>query len=275
MYCTDEKTGLSCADPCGTLMISNAEYHADPAVSASHLHAVLQSPQHYFKKYIDPNRPKNEPTAAMRLGTLGHTAVLEPDELKKRHPVVSSRRTKEAQQLINDGFEPVLQSEMDTAEQMAESVRNHPEAAWLLSVGEAEQSLWWNDDEHGLRCKCRPDWWSGDLVVDLKTTQDASPKAFAKSVANFGYHRQQAHYVKGTKCARFIFIVVEKTYPFQTAVYELDTEASAIGEDQRRRAMNRIATCKQRDEWPGYGDNVQTLSLPSWATYDEIPFSEF
>lgn len=256
-------------------MISNAEYHADPAVSASHLHAVLQSPQHYFKKYIDPNRPKNEPTTAMRLGTLCHTAVLEPERLESRHPVVSSRRTKAAQELIDGGFEPVLQSEMHTAEQMAESVRNHPEASWLLSMGEAEQSIWWDDTEHGLRCKCRPDWWAGDIVVDLKTTLDASPKSFAKSVANFGYHRQQAHYVKGTNCARFIFIVVEKSYPFQTAVYELDAEASAIGEEQRRRAMQRIATCRNQDQWPGYGDNVQTLSLPRWATYDETPFSDF
>lgn len=257
-------------------MISNAEYHASPAVSASHLHAVLRSPRHYYDTYVNPKRPKIEPTTAMRIGTLCHTAVLEPEELAKRHPIITSRRTKEARQLVEDGFEPVLQSEMRTAEQMAESVRNHPEAAWLLRVGEAESSIWWQDEEHGLRCKCRPDWWAADLVVDLKTTLDASPKAFAKSVANFGYHRQQAHYVKGTNCSRFIFIVVEKVYPFQTAVYELDTEASAIGEEQRNRAMRRIAACKQRDEWPGYGDEVQTLSLPTWATYDnELTASDF
>jgi hypothetical protein len=64
------------------MTISNEQYHADPAVSASHLHAIARSPYHYWSRYLDPNRKPVEPTAAMRLGSLVHCAVLEPDELK-------------------------------------------------------------------------------------------------------------------------------------------------------------------------------------------------
>ena len=62
-------------------MTTNADYHADPAISASHLKAVMQSPYHYWSRFLNPKRPTVEPTSAMRLGSLAHCAVLEPDEL--------------------------------------------------------------------------------------------------------------------------------------------------------------------------------------------------
>jgi len=45
-------------------MITNEEYHADPAVSASHLHMVAKSPYHYWSRYLDPNRPPEKPRTA-------------------------------------------------------------------------------------------------------------------------------------------------------------------------------------------------------------------
>lgn len=257
-------------------MVSNADYHADPSISASHLHAVARSPQTYFKKYLDPNRPPSEPTAAMKLGTFVHTAVLEPEELDKRYAVCATRKGSTAyNKLIEKGIEPVIQSQWDQALAMCDSVRNHPEAAWLLSNGKAEQSVWWDDEQFELRCKCRPDWWNGDIVIDLKTTKDASPRGFASSVANFRYHVQQMHYLQGTKAARFVFVAVEKEYPFNVGVYELDSEACSIGEELRQRDMNRIKNCKKRNEWPGYSNDISSLSLPPYAKYIDLSSTDF
>ncbi|NCW70201.1 MAG: hypothetical protein EBV86_16875, partial [Marivivens sp.] len=177
--------------------------------------------------------------------------------------------------LIEKGIEPVTQAQWDQALAMCDSVRNHPEAAWLLSEGKAEQSLWWDDEQFDLRCKCRPDWWNGDIVIDLKTTQDASPRGFASSVAKWRYHVQQMHYLQGTKAARFVFVAVEKEYPFNVGVYELDNEACGIGEELRQRDMNRIKTCKERNQWPGYSNDISTLSLPSYATNIELSPDDF
>ena len=252
-------------------MTSNADYHADPAVSASHLKAVMQSPYHYWARFLDPNRKPVEPTAAMRLGSLVHCAVLEPDELLQRYAVAPDRRTKagkeQAERHAAEGREAVSESDMALALSMAASVRLHPAAAALLAHGKAEQSFWWNDLPTGLRCKCRPDWYQCITVVDLKTCQDASPAAFASSVAKFGYHVQAAHYLAGLHGAeRFVFIAVEKDPPYAVAVYELDHASMAAGRTMRDNALDVIATCKAADMWPGYGDtNVQTLSLPSWA----------
>jgi hypothetical protein len=259
-------------------MISNADYHADPAVSASHLHAVARSPYHYWSRYLDPNRKPVEPTAAMRLGSLVHCAVLEPDELLQRYGVAADRRTKagkeQAERMAAGGIEAVSEADMTLALSMASSVRCHPAAAALLKQGKAEQSFWWDDQQTGLRCKCRPDWYYGTTVVDLKTTTDASPAGFAKSVATFRYHVQASHYLAGLHGAeRFVFIAVEKTAPYAVAVYELDAAALAAGEQLRQRDMRVIADCQATKEWPGYGDDCQTLALPSWALRTDGAFT--
>ena len=254
-------------------MTSNADYHADPAVSASHLHAVAKSPYHYWSRYLDPKRTPVEPTAAMRLGSLVHCAVLEPEELQARYGVCGPRNTKagkeQAERMAADGIEAVTQFDMVLALSMAVSVRVHPAAAALLAHGKAEQSFWWDDRQTGLRCKCRPDWYSGSTIVDLKTTTDASPAGFARSVAAYRYHVQAQHYLSGTFAERFVFVAVEKIYPYAVGVYELDAAAMEHGEALRRRNLATIADCKAINEWPGYGAGIQPLSLPSWALRDD------
>ena len=256
------------------MTLSNADYHADPAVSASHLHAVARSPQAYWARYLNPDRPVAEPTAAMRFGSLTHCAVLEPDELLQRYGVAPDRRTKEgkaqAEQMTQQGIEPVSQADLTTALWIAAAVRCHPIAAELLAAGKAEQSFWWDDLDTGLRCKCRPDWYYGATVVDLKTTTDASPSGFARSVAAYRYHVQAAHYLSGLFGAeRFVFIAVEKTYPYAVGVYELDDAAMDEGYSLRHRDMRRIQSCHASTRWPGYTDDgINTLSLPRWAFND-------
>ena len=255
------------------MSISNEDYHADPAVSASHLKAVMQSPYHYWSRYVDPNRKPVEPTAAMKLGSLAHCAILEPEELLNRYGVCAPRNTKagkeQAERMAAQNMEAVTASDMALAMGMSAAVQAHPAAYALLKEGKAEQSFWWDDLATGMRCKCRPDWYQGSTIVDIKTTTDASPQAFARSVATFGYHIQAAHYLEGLsdRCQRFVFVAVEKTYPHAVAVYELDGEALALGRTMRDNGMDVIAACHAVDVWPGYGDTIiQTISLPKWAT---------
>ena len=250
-------------------MTSNADYHADPAVSASHLHAVAASPYHYWSRFLAPDRPPSVQTAAMKLGSLTHCAVLEPDQLASRYGIAPDRRTNAGKAAVAAmeaaGIEAVTAPEMEQAMAMAASVRSHQAAAALLRDGKAEQSFWFDDIATGLRCKCRPDWYTGSTIVDLKTTVDASPKGFAKSVAQWRYHVAQVHYLAGTFAERFVFIAVEKFYPYAVGVYELDADAVQFGDYERRNNLQTIADCRAISEWPGYGNIIQPLSLPKWA----------
>jgi len=254
------------------MTISNADYHADPAISASQLKTVMQSPYHYWSRYLDPDRVAMVPTAAMRFGSLAHCAVLEPDELSKRYQLAPDRRTKEGKAAVVEmaaaGIDAVSEADMVLAVNMAVAVHGHPTAGALLQSGQAEQSFWWDDIATGMRCKCRPDWFDGTTIVDLKTCQDASPTGFAKAIANFGYQIQAAHYLAGTLATRFIFVAVEKAAPYAIGVYELDTEALIHGSIARHNALQRIQDCRAINEWPGYTDGIQTLQLPGWALKD-------
>jgi exodeoxyribonuclease VIII len=255
------------------MTISNSDYHADPAISASQLKEISRSPYHYWSRYLDPNRVAMVPTSAMRFGSLAHCAVLEPDELSKRYQLAPDRRTKEGKAAVTEmaaaGIEAVSETDLAQALQIADAVRSNSTAALLLSNGAAEQSFWFDDIATGMRCKCRPDWFDGTTIVDLKTCQDASPTGFAKAVANFGYQIQAAHYLAGTLATRFIFVAVEKTAPYAIGVYELDTEALVHGSIARHNALQRIQDCRAINEWPGYTDGgIQTLQLPGWALKD-------
>ena len=256
-------------------VISNEEYHADPAISASQLKEIGRSPFHYWKRYVDPDRSPSEPTAAMRLGSLAHCAVLEPNELLQRYAVGPDRRTKEgkatAEKMLADGIEPVSASDFEQALSIAAAVHSHPTAGLLLGMsGQAEQSFWWDDIATGLRCKCRPDWFDGETIVDLKTCQDASPALFAAAVGRFSYQLQAAHYLCGTLAKRFVFVAVEKSAPYAVGCYELDAEAMVHGSVLRHNALQRIQDCRAINSWPSYTDDgIQTLQLPGWALKDQ------
>ena len=257
----------------GTAQISNADYHSGSEISSSKAKDILKfGPKSYWALHVDKNRPKKEPTAAMKLGTMVHAAVLEPDLFKSTYKVVSSRSTKkgkeEAENVLSQGLEPCTKSDYDLCIKMRDSVHSDLVAKELLTNGVAEKSYFWKDEKTGLNCKCRPDWLNKDIIVDLKTSRSGvSPKEFAKTVVQFQYHLQASWYLSGVqKASKFIFIVVRSEYPYDVATYELDTEALKEGQRLSRDALEQIAECQMLDYWPSWSqDSVQTLSLPRWA----------
>jgi exodeoxyribonuclease VIII len=107
-------------------------------------------------------------------------------------------------------------------------------------------------------------------VADLKTTEDASPAAFARSVATYRYHVQAAFYLDGLRACdaqidAFAFVAVEKTPPYLVAVYSADEICLARGREEYRADLLTFAECLRTDCWPGYPPFVQPLSLPAWA----------
>lgn len=246
----------------------SADYHAHPAVSKSVLDKIARSPLH-CRAYLDGER--TEPTPAMLLGTAVHTAILEPERFDAEYAVFEGdRRTTAGKQayaeLVSRGKSIISASDADVISSMSAAVRAHPVASALLRNGSAEQSVFWTDPMTGLECKCRPDWWRTDnIVVDVKTTEDASPASFAKSVAGFRYHVQAAHYQAGTQAERFVFIAVEKKAPYAVAVYDLDAVSLELGEAIRRQDLAMFELCSRAGEWPGYSPDIEVLSLPPWA----------
>ena len=57
--------------------MTNEDYHADTsAISASGLKLFMRSPAHYYATYLDQNRIERKSSAAMKLGTATHCAIV-------------------------------------------------------------------------------------------------------------------------------------------------------------------------------------------------------
>jgi hypothetical protein len=261
-----------------------AEYLAIEAASKSLLSDLAVSPYTACAHHINPQRPKREPTAAMKAGTLAHTLILEPDTVAARYvvrPEGMDARTKAGKEWAEAqpaGVEVITAEQMDTAKQQAESVRRV--AGHWLKKGIAERSIFWADKATGAYCKARPDWvtrYQGDvLMLDLKTAADVSPDGFSKAIAKLGYHRQAAHYIDGYEAAtgvlvaEFILLAVENAYPWQCVPYVLDAFALRQGCIEVNKLLTTYAECQRTGQWPGFGPGLQLISLPDWALGSEL-----
>jgi hypothetical protein len=258
--------------------LTNEAYHALKAVSPSQIKELNRSPLHYFDRHLADDREKKESTPAMQLGTALHTAVLEPDLWDQTVAVprqAFDRRTKAGKELAAEfereaaGKIVLSPDDAETIQRMAAAVRSHPAAKFLLDIpGQREASYTWTDAATGLECKTRPDWHSDDrrLVVDVKTTKDASRSEFARSIANFDYHVQAAWNLDAMEAEKFLIIAVENVRPYAVAVYPLSPALIAAGQRRVSAAMELLAECHRSGRWPGYGDLLQDdLDLPGWV----------
>lgn len=257
--------------------ISIERYHSSLGISRSALMAFRKTPLHYHWEYVLGNK-KEQSSEALLFGNALHTHILEPNTFNDRFFVGQKfdRRTKigkemfEAQeleaaqtkrQLINADMLQDLQN-------MAKSVSSNSLANGLISGGNYEKSIYWIDAETGLLCKCRPDILHNNCVADLKTANCANPKAFQRSLYDYGYHIQAGMMYEGLKAITgreykdFVFVVVEKEAPYATVCYQLDELALLQGIADFKESLRSIKECIDSDNWPSYENQV--ITLPPW-----------
>lgn len=227
------------------------DYRQAPGISKSMLDQIALSPAH-LKFGI------TKETDAMRLGSAAHCAALEPMEFDSRYARANGRRKTDGDKI------ELTSAEWETCLRIRDAVWNHPTCQDLFSVGIAEQSAWWIDPKTLMLCKCRPDWSRPGLLVDLKTTTDASPRGFFRSVSTYRYHVQAAFYLDGWRrltgdTARFIFVAVEKTPPYAVGFYDLSPSLLDEGCNLYRRDLALYENCLSHDTWPGYSNDVITI----------------
>jgi len=244
-------------------------------VSKSALDLVERSPAHYWA-WI--NGLERRETPALKFGHAWHMAILEPQRFSEAYAVAPKfsgkgmKARKEAWLMENADKLSLSEDDERDILGMLESVMCHPAASRLVLEGVSEVTLRWKDPITGLACKSRADYWvkSKRFAVDLKSTEDASEDAFARSVYKWGYHKQDALYRAGfLACGEpinhFAIIAIEKEPPYAVAVYTLDEDAVTKGYEAARRDISRLDECIKANHFPSYSDGVRSLSLPHWA----------
>lgn len=255
-------------------------YHQSEGISKHDLDLVNISPAHYKAA---KEAPRDEPTTAMQIGTLVHTAILEPHNFEGSFTVAPDcdKRTKDGKAAWEaaekdaslKGSILVKSADLAMVRRMAEQVSLHRSAKAALEAGGlVEASLYADCPETKVRRRGRPDLISrGNVIIDIKTcAKGAGGRAeFAKSVANWRYDVQAAYYLDlardcGHPKEGFVFIVVEKEAPYAVAVYQLDLESIEAGRRQYKRNLQILSECLEFDEWPAYSSEVEVISLPKW-----------
>ncbi|EPX7969192.1 exodeoxyribonuclease VIII [Escherichia coli] len=258
--------------------ISNENYHVGPGVSKSQLDDIADTPALYLWRKNAP--VDNTKTKTLDLGTAFHFRVLEPEEFSNRFIVAPefNRRTnagKEEEKAFlmecaSTGKTVITAEEGRKIELMYQSVMALPLGQWLVeSAGHAESSIYWEDPETGILCRCRPDKIIPEFhwIMDVKTTADI--QRFKTAYYDYRYHVQDAFYSDGYEAQfgvqpTFVFLVASTTiecgrYPVE--IFMMGEEAKLAGQLEYHRNLRTLADCLNTNEWPA----IKTLSLPRWA----------
>ncbi|EIV0865723.1 PD-(D/E)XK nuclease-like domain-containing protein, partial [Salmonella enterica] len=146
--------------------IPNEAYHAGPGVSKSQLDDIADTPAIYLWRKNAP--VDTEKTKSLDTGTAFHCRILEPEEFSKRFIIAPefNRRTSAGkeeektflEECARTGRTVLTAEEGRKIELMYQSVMALPLGQWLVeSAGYAESSVYWEDPETGILCRCRPD----------------------------------------------------------------------------------------------------------------------
>ena len=213
------------------LHMAQEMYRASPGLSYSETKLLKRSPLH-LRYARDNPQVLGRPSPQMALGSATHCATFEAARFDVEYvmePAPNMNKNSNAYKEFADacranGLQPISIEDRERVLGMVASLRAHPRISQVLAKGNPEVSCWWTDPETSVACKGRLDWvhplQGGHLPVDLKTTTDASPEAFARSITTFEYHRQGWWYQWGYEIATgepvmpMLFIVVETTAPY-------------------------------------------------------------
>jgi hypothetical protein len=267
-----------------------------------------------FKAYIDGAQQKS--TAAMEFGSAFHGAVLENKQLM---PVHATRRgTKayeaEASMILESDAQatPLPVKDYDRAMFMKEALNNPQTPAaqlanqMLFATPGMNEFIFHGETEvaapdaqqlqgalhfslpgetYMVRVKAKVDraclHEDKLVVIDLKTSANASPYDFSRSCAKYRYIYQQAYY--GRVVRRWLaggnefdfetpafpdfehyLIVVQSDRSGTVAVYKCDQEDLVYEHAQMEEDLGLYGLCNAHNYWPPATCNPSTIRLPAW-----------
>ena len=252
-------------------MRSANHQNLDAPVSKSLLWDFHQSP------YKWRHSTGKEVTKAMDLGTLIHSAILEPIIPLNEVAVVSPYpdfRTKAAQEWRDDqramgkmiatdediriasGCEQVFSE--DYAERFG--VDYSTEVAVFAEIGATKIKGMIDIVPDGL-----------DLLVDLKTTSlIGTTFNIMQNILKWGYHWQAALYLdlwnaaSGDNRNRFVFCFIEPKEPYETAWVELSPAFIELGRAGYMNALAQWQSCVSTDHWPKQHEGISVIEKPAY-----------
>ena len=259
------------------------EYHdkkKHPHISSSDVKTV------YGKSLLHWAGQEYKESPTLEMGKAVHSLILEYEkQAVVRGP--SDRRGnkwKEAkQQAEQQGKILLTERDYDTALEIAESalfnsdfLRSRVSAKNFIS----EASIFTTCKKTGMLIKCRPD---GLLVpqddkgkgeiLDIKTTQDASPEGFQRELRKYNYDLQIAFYLHTMRCAslpcsEMYLVAIEKTPPYAVGVHVLSEIYIKHAEKRMIQTLEKMKHAESSQDFSTGWPEINQVHLPAWLEDD-------
>ena len=178
-----------------------------------------------------------KPSPAFLVGGYFHTAILEPDKLKKYKVIKAATRNTKAYKEISGGELCLLESEVDRIEIMTDKIMTNDICKGLIEGNKVTY------EEPGI-IELEGEMWKGKadiinneekLIIDLKTCADIHK--FKWSANKYNYDSQAYIYSK-IFGYEMLFIVIDKT-TFQIGIFDCSPEFYNRGADKVKRAVDQ------------------------------------
>lgn len=241
-------------------------------ISISELKAYSYSPYKYKYEILD-GISKAPPSKSQSLGTLFHTALLEPDIFEKNVEAFSDLRVSAALEAKNKGVFVCRKTDYNNVLYARAEVLKNEYVRSVLQGAKCEASVFW---EHplGVKAKCRFDSVNVDkkIILDVKTCQ--SLDRFRSQVKWYGYDMQAAFY---TDCAKqvtgddyvFQFLVCEMESPYLYKIYEMSPELLKEARNKYEEILLRYKHSIETGYFPHPAEQIEML-YPNNNLYEVI-----
>lgn len=275
---------------------SNDHYHnvMTDYIGSSTLKLYKRSPLHVIGM-------EKEETASMFIGTAYHMFILESDEFSNTYYIFDEMARPEKDKTMMSNINKAWKAEIYERYQgkiltketygqfkaMKKLLFSHQYAKYLLTQGESELSHY--VDFNGILCKFRPDKINIEkrLIVDLKTTSDASKDKYFRHAYDMGYHISGAFYCDLAEYVytpgelwTFILIVQEVAPPFAFAIYKATFDFMRTGRYEYQACLDQHEYCKLTGIYKGYevfANNkygIQDINIPGYLHKDIIFYND-
>jgi hypothetical protein len=254
------------------------QYYGSSALGSSKLKAFADSPLAY-SKYEDM-----VDTPELSFGRAAHCYILEGVKaFNKQYTIMPNgmqRRGKDYTSLVEKsmGKDLIKQQDFDRMIEMKDALMESDACKILKKPGMVEVSLFW--EHNGIKCKGRLDKLvkgkSIDLMIDYKTCASAEEYKCMRSMEDYKYWLQEAHYGTGYhkvtgRDIEAIFIFQEKKSPYDVCLVKMSDSASPVAYKRWEDLMDSLAGCIKSKKFPGRnaGKGVVEWGFKEWGFQEE------
>lgn len=258
-------------------------YQQLPALRQSFIKGCLKSPLHAALR---------KQTPSLQLGSLLDRLVKEPSSFWMKHArepegdgrskEVKDARKKFREECEKDDLIAVSADMYDKLKGMWGSIMNDPIAMRILEQSQPDLTLVWDSGDTELPEEYRMNKAALDFaykegehrmsVCDLKSCQDASPSGFMRSVFDWGYDIQAAHYMEGVEACGWqaglwTWIAVESNEPYPCKVHYATDLTLEVGKKRIQKAMENLKSFMSDKRKRAYGPKINPIDPPGWILH--------